>query len=86
MSNGKSRIYQIIDIAPTTWTVQHENSSFRGKAVTRRKGPLFLLKILNRVAMVLTSSSYDTNADYLFERLGWKKLTSQRTSEGYYGL
>ena len=26
----------------------------------------------------LTSSSYDTNADYLFEILGWKNLASQR--------
>ena len=27
---------------------------------------------------VLTSSSYDTNADHLFEILGWKNLASQR--------
>ena len=26
----------------------------------------------------MTSSSYDTNADYLFEILGWKNLASQR--------
>ena len=37
-----------------------------------------LQKLQNRAAKVLTSSSYDTNADYLFERLGWKKLGSQR--------
>ena len=37
-----------------------------------------LQKLQNRAARVLTSSSYDTSADYLFERLGWKKLASQR--------
>ena len=37
-----------------------------------------LQKLQNRAARVLTSSSYDTSADYLFERLGWKKLPSQR--------
>ena len=26
---------------------------------------------------MLTSSSYDTNADYLFDKLGWNKLASQ---------
>ncbi len=39
-----------------------------------------LQKLQNRAARVLTSSSYDTSADYLFERLGWKKLASQRRS------
>ena len=37
-----------------------------------------LQKLQNRAARVLTPSRYDTNADYLFERLGWKKLSSQR--------
>ncbi len=30
-------------------------------------------------ARVLMSSSYDTNANHLFEILGWKNLVSQRT-------
>ena len=37
-----------------------------------------LQKLQNRATRVLTSSSYDTNADYLFENLGWKNLASQR--------
>jgi hypothetical protein len=37
-----------------------------------------LQKLQNRAGRVLTSSSYDTNADYLFEILGWKNLASQR--------
>ena len=37
-----------------------------------------LKKIQNRAARVLTSSSYDTNADYFFDKLCWKKLASQR--------
>ena len=37
-----------------------------------------LQNLQNRAARVLTSSSYDTNADYLFDKLGWKKLASQR--------
>ena len=37
-----------------------------------------LQKLQNRAARVLTSSSYDTNADYLFEILGWRNLASQR--------
>jgi hypothetical protein len=37
-----------------------------------------LQKLQNCAARVLTSSSYDTNADYLFEILGWKNLASQR--------
>ena len=37
-----------------------------------------LQKLQNRSARLLTSSSYDTNADYLFEKLGWIKLASQR--------
>ena len=32
----------------------------------------------NRTARILTSSSYDTNADDLFVRLGWQKLNLQR--------
>ena len=37
-----------------------------------------LQKLQNRAARVLTSSTYDTNADHLFEMLGWKNLASQR--------
>ena len=37
-----------------------------------------LQKLQNRAARVLTFSSYDTNADDLFELLGWKKLDCQR--------
>ena len=36
-----------------------------------------LQKLQNRAARVLTSSRHDSNADYLFERLGWIKLSSQ---------
>ncbi len=35
-----------------------------------------LQKLQNRAARVLTFSSYDTNADVLIEKLGWKKLLS----------
>ena len=37
-----------------------------------------LQKLQNRAARILTFSSYDTNAGLLFERLGWKRLESQR--------
>ena len=37
-----------------------------------------LQKLQNRVARILTSSSYDANADDLFVRLGWQKLHLQR--------
>ena len=37
-----------------------------------------LQELQNRAARVLTSSSYVTNAEYLFEKLGWKNLASQR--------
>lgn len=37
-----------------------------------------LQKLQNRAARVLTYSSYDANADQLIEKLGWKKLESQR--------
>jgi hypothetical protein len=37
-----------------------------------------LQKLQNRAARVLTFFSYDTKADYLFEKLGWKKLECQR--------
>lgn len=37
-----------------------------------------LQKLQNRAARVLTSSNYDTNAEYLFEKLGWKNLAFQR--------
>lgn len=33
-----------------------------------------LQKLQNQAAKVLTSSSYDTTANYLFEKLGWKNL------------
>lgn len=37
-----------------------------------------LQKLQNRAARVLTFSSYDTNADGLLKKLGWKNLESQR--------
>lgn len=37
-----------------------------------------LQKPQNRAARILTSSSYDANADDLFVRLGWQKLNLQR--------
>ena len=37
-----------------------------------------LKKIQNRAARVLTSSNYDTNAEYLIEKLSWKNFESQR--------
>ena len=37
-----------------------------------------LQKLQNRAARILTFSSYDTNADLLIKRLGWRKLDSQR--------
>ena len=37
-----------------------------------------LQKLQNRAARILTSSSYDANADDLFVRLGWQKLNLQR--------
>ena len=37
-----------------------------------------LQKLQNRAARMLTFSSYDTNADLLIKRLGWRKLDSQR--------
>ena len=37
-----------------------------------------LQKLQNRAARILAFSSYDTNAGLLFERLGWKRLESQR--------
>jgi hypothetical protein len=36
-----------------------------------------LQKLQNRAARVLTFSSYDTNADLLFEKLNWKTLSFQ---------
>jgi hypothetical protein len=39
---------------------------------------LKLQKLQNRAARVLTSSNYDTNAEYLIEKLSWKNLESQR--------
>ena len=40
-----------------------------------------LQKLQNRVARVLTSSSYDIAADFLLEKLGWRKLDTQRKLE-----
>ena len=37
-----------------------------------------LQQLQNRVARILTFSSYDINADLLIKRLGWRKLDSQR--------
>jgi len=37
-----------------------------------------LQKLHNHAARILTSSSYDANADDLFVRLGWQKLNLQR--------
>ena len=37
-----------------------------------------LQKLQNRAARILTSSSYDANADDLFVRLGWQKVRLQR--------
>ena len=37
-----------------------------------------LQKLQNRAARILTYSSFDANADTLIEKLGWKKLNSQR--------
>jgi hypothetical protein len=37
-----------------------------------------LQKLQNRAARILTFSSYDTNADVLIEKLGWKQLSSPR--------
>ena len=40
-----------------------------------------LQKLQNRAARVLTSSSYDIAADFLLEKLGWRKLDTQRKLE-----
>ena len=37
-----------------------------------------LQKVQNRAARILTSSSYDPDAGYLLQRLGWKDLIAQR--------
>jgi len=37
-----------------------------------------LQKLQNRAARILTSSSYDSSADPLFEQLNWKRLDTQR--------
>ena len=37
-----------------------------------------LQKLQNRAARILTFSSYDTNVEHLFSKLGWRKLSSQR--------
>jgi hypothetical protein len=37
-----------------------------------------LQKLQNRAARVLTSSNYDTNAEYLIEKLSWKNFESQQ--------
>ncbi len=40
-----------------------------------------LQKLQNRAARILTFSSYDANADPLIEKLGWRKLASQRKNQ-----
>ena len=37
-----------------------------------------LQKVQNRAARILTSSSYDPDAGYLLQQLGWKDLIAQR--------
>ena len=37
-----------------------------------------LQKQQNRAARILTSSSYDADAGYLLQQLGWKDLIAQR--------
>ena len=37
-----------------------------------------LQKLQNRAARIITYSSYAVNADLLIEKLGWRKLDSQR--------
>ena len=37
-----------------------------------------LQKLQNRAARILTFSSYDTDVEDLFSKLGWRKLSSQR--------
>ena len=37
-----------------------------------------LQKVQNSAARILTSSSYDADAGYLLQRLGWKDLIAQR--------
>ena len=39
-----------------------------------------LQKLQNRVARILTFSSYDANADPLLDKLSWRKLTDQHHS------
>jgi len=41
-----------------------------------------LQKLQNRAARILTSSSYDADAGYLLQQLGWKDLTAQRQIQG----
>ncbi len=40
-----------------------------------------LQKLQNRAARILTFSSYDSNAEPLIEKLGWRKLASQRKNQ-----
>ena len=40
-----------------------------------------LQKLQNRAARILTSSSYDADALYLLQQLGWKDLITQRQIE-----
>ena len=44
-----------------------------GKTLSER-----LQKLQNRAAQILTSSSYDADARYLLQQLGWKDLITQR--------
>ena len=40
-----------------------------------------LEKLQNRATRILTFSTYDTNVEHLFSKLGWRKLSAQREME-----
>ena len=74
-------------VTPARIPVQRSNqltteSSCRELVVRERSLSITLAnklqKLKNRAARVLTSSNYDTNAEYLIEKLSWKNLESQR--------
>ena len=48
------------------------------KGNCRKKLSEKIQKVQNRAARILTSSSYDADAGYLLQRLGWKDLIAQR--------
>ena len=49
-----------------------------GVIATKRSLHERLQKLQNRAARILTSSSYDADARYLLQQLGWKDLITQR--------